>query len=151
MSTDAAILQGERPSSADKQLIAMFDDLEKGQIDFLDQTAKRIIELCTGLLSVLFAVSAFGDKFPPPYLHGNAQSKLLVIGILAFYMLAMLAGLVAILPREYRRFEHNLTEMRRELNRIVKYKATWMRVAAILFVLGSLALAVLIATIIFAA
>jgi hypothetical protein len=132
------------PTDEQKRLVALFDELEKQQVEFLDQAGKRIIELITALLGILFAVAAFGDKFPPAYLQGNTPAKALTLATLACYLAAMLAGVWALQPREYQRYQHNVTEMRQELKKIIGYKARRVKVAGGLFVLGSLALGLLV-------
>jgi hypothetical protein len=54
-------------------------------------------------------------------------------------------------PRTYKHYRHNLTEMREELHKMVADKARPLRVAGILFGLGSVLLAVLIGLIIWTA
>ena len=151
MKKQLPILEGAPPTDEQKRLLALFDEMEKKQVDFLDQAGKRIVELTTGLLGVLFAVAAFGDKFPPPYLQGNDVAKGLTLATLAFYLGAMIMGVRAIRPRDYKRYRHNLTEMRNVLDDIIGYKSRWLKVAGVLFVLGSLTLALLIASIVLAA
>ena len=151
MSEGPPILEGKPLSEEQKQLVAFFQELEKGQLDLLDQAGKRIIELTTGLLGILFAVVAFGDKFPPPYLTGNAALPLLVVLVLLFFLSAMGMGMRTMQPRSYRLYRHNLTEMRDELDRIIANKSRSLRLAGVLFWLGALSLAVLIGLIIFSA
>jgi len=139
------------PTADQKQIKTIFDKLESDQIEFLDQSGKRIIELCTGLLGVLFAVSAFGDKFPPPYIAGNLPAKGLAVAVLTLLILALRAGFLVVRPRRYRRYDYNLSAMRAEITLIVEYKRRWFNVAAWLFVLGSLALAGLVASILLTA
>ncbi len=145
------IYEGQPLSDADKRLIALFDELEKKQIDFLDEAGKRIVELTTGLLGVLFAVTAFGDKFPPPYLAGNRPAQWTAVVTLALYIAAMLCGVVTLWPRSYRRYHHNLTRLGEELENITRHKSRWFTFASGLFVLGSLCLALLIGAVIFSA
>jgi uncharacterized membrane protein len=145
------IVDGGELSDADKRLIALFDKLEEGQLDFLDQAGKRVIELSTAMLAVLFGVTAFGKEFPPPYLVDNTPAKSLALATLLFYLLALLAGVLAVQPRTYRRSHAGLDRLHQELVRIVTYKTRWFRVGAWLLFAGSLALAALIALIIWPA
>jgi hypothetical protein len=144
MSESIPILEGESLSAEDKRLIALFDKMEGEQVEFLDQSGKRIIELCTVMLGLLFAVIAFGDRFPPPYLAQDPRIKWLLLAVLALYLLALIAGVFAVRPRRYARYHHNLSAMRRELEQIVTDKTFWFQIAVGLLVIGSLALACLI-------
>lgn len=145
------IVNGGELSDADKRLIALFDKLEAGQLEFLDVAGKRVIEISTAMLAVLFGVTAFGKEFPPPYLVGNAVAKWLALATLACYLLALLAGVLAVQPRTYARSHAGLDQLRLELARIVQYKSRWFRVGVWLLFAGSFALAALIALIIWPA
>jgi len=145
MSDTIPILEGEPLSAEDKRLIALFDQLETNQIGFLDEAGKRVIELSTLMLGLLLGIAAFGDKFPPAYLAGNTTTKWLVLVTLALYLLALGAGLMAVQPRGYQRYTHNLARLAKELERIASYKTRWFRTATILFGAASLALAALVA------
>jgi cobalamin biosynthesis protein CobD/CbiB len=144
MSDQPPIIKGKPLSDEHKRLIALFDEMRKGQLTFLDEAGKRIIELSTGMLGILLAVAAFGKDFPPPYLKANPFVQILVVCTLAAFVLAVLAGVLTVQPREYDDYEHNLTEMRKQLKQIVTRKARWMKVANWLFFTGTVLLAVLI-------
>lgn len=140
----------KEPSEEGEQLVSLFTDMEVKQLDFLDAAGKSIIERVSALLAVLFAITAFDNTFPPAYLKGNLPAKVLVIVTLILYLLALGAGVVSIQPRSYRRYLHNVSRLGRELEKITQYKMRWVRVAGILFALGTVALAILIITIIWA-
>ena len=146
-----AIPMGKPATDEQEQLVALFNTLETQQLDFLDQAGKRIIELSTGLLGILFAVIAFGDKFPPAYLQGNLAAKGLTVAAVVLYLVTILVAVLGIQPRDYQRYRHNLSEMRRALTRMVHYKAYWVKVAAVLFVLATLALTGLIGVLVWTA
>ena len=148
---NSEILEGQAATPAQERIVALFDKLEAEQLGFWYEAAKRIIELSTLLLGVLFGFTAFGDKFPPPYLVSNAWAKAGVIATLAFYLCATLVALVAAQPREYPRYDYNLSEMRRVLAEIRRYKSRRVKLAAALFALGSLSLALLIGAIVLVA
>ncbi len=151
MNEGPPILQGPPPSDEQKRLLDLFNELEKGQLDLLDQAGKRIVELCTGLMGVLFAVTAFGDKFPPPYLKDDDTAQWLVVLALALYLGAMFAGLWTVQPRRYERHRHNLSEMKKVLEQIIRSKSRALRAAGVLFWLASLMLALLIASVVLGA
>jgi hypothetical protein len=145
------IVDGGELSEAEERLIALFDKLEADQLEFLDAAAKRVIELSTAMLAVLFGVTAFGKDFPPPYLAGNTPAKWLALVTLALYLLALLAGVLAVQPRTYARSHAGVDRLRKELARIVAYKRWWFRASTWLLFGGSLALAALIALVIWPA
>ena len=122
--------------------------MESRQLDFLDEAGKSIIERIATFLAVLFAVTAFGNDFPPKYLVHIAWSKYLVIGILLCYLLALGMGMWAIQPRKYSQYLHNISGMQEQWNLLVTRKRRWVKWAGILFALGTAALAVLIVLIV---
>jgi hypothetical protein len=138
------IQDAQEPSEESKQLITLFNEMESRQLEFLDESGKSLIERVATFLAILFGVSILSPTFPPSYLKGNMTAKGLVIGILACYLGAMAAGMWAIQPRPYRRYLYNVSRLKSELEKITKRKTTWLRVGGILFVLGSVALALLI-------
>ena len=142
------IYDSQEPSEEGKQLVTLFNEMESKQLDFLDESGKSIIERIATFLAVLFGVTAFGSNFPPAYLKDNLPAKALVILTLILYLAAMGAGMWAIQPRFYRHYTYNVSRLGKELEKITKHKMFWLRVAGILFACGSVALAVLIVSII---
>ncbi|MEM7134246.1 MAG: hypothetical protein AAF702_48700 [Chloroflexota bacterium] len=134
---------GKLPDEADSHLATLFQKLEADQLDYLDQAGKRIIELSSALLGVLFAVIAFGENFPPAYLQ-STLAKGLVSVVLVCYLLAIMTAVYGVQPRDYKHYRHNLTEMQRELNKVADFKARWARTSGLIFVLGSAGLALLV-------
>lgn len=126
----------------------IFADLEKKQPDFLDEAAKSIIERIATFLAILFAVIALGGTFPPKFLVHNTHNTFLVIAILLCYLIAMGMGMWAIQPRNYGLYQYNVTRQEKEWKRLIARKKFWVRFAGILFGIGTVALAVLIVSII---
>lgn len=126
----------------------VFADMEKKQPDVLDETAKRIIERIATFLAVLFAVTALGNNFPPRYLVGHFWEKALVIAILACYLVAMFLALWSLQPRKYSVYLFNRSKRQKEWERLLRRKTAWTKAAGLLFVLGTVALALLIGLII---
>lgn len=145
MNPEPPILDGKPLTDEQKRLNALFDEMKKNQLTFLDEAGKRIIELSTGLLGVLFAVTAFGKDFPPAYLKDNLLMQILVVATLLAFVLAVLAGVRTVQPRNYDFYESNLSEMRRELHKIIAHKSRWMQAANWLFFAGTVLLAGLVA------
>jgi hypothetical protein len=150
MSAEPPILAGKPLSDEQKRLNALFDEMKKDQLTFLDEAGKRIIELSTGLLGVLFAVTAFGKDFPPPYLKASPHSQWLAIAVLSVFVLALLFGVLTVQPRNYDYYEYNLTQMQKELDKIVAYKSFCMKVATWAFFAGTLLLAALVGVLVLA-
>jgi len=151
MSETIPILDAKKASPAADRLAALFDDLESKQLDFLDAAGKRITELCTTLLGVVFALTAFGGNFPPPYLKGNALTKGLLGITLLLFLAAILISLYAIQPRTYARYDYNVSKMRETLDSIIQHKSRGVKAAGLLFLLGVTGFVALIASIVWRA
>jgi hypothetical protein len=140
-------IQSEPARSDQIKLKELFDELKKNQLTFLDEAAKRIIELSTGLLGVLFAVVAFGKDFPPPY-FADATNVKLAVATLTLFFLSLLIGFITVQPRNYRYYPNNLTQMEEELRKAIAFKVIFFQIASALFVIGAACLALLIGFII---
>ncbi len=88
----------------------LFSTLETQQLDFLDQAGKRIIELSTGLLGILFAGDRVWRNFPPAYLQGNLPAKGLTVATVVLYLVAIIVAVLGVQPRNYERYRHNLSD-----------------------------------------
>ena len=144
------VVEGRPLSDEHRRLLAQRDEIEKNQLAFLDGSAKRIVELVTLLLGVLFSVISFGDKFPPKYLS-STTSKVAILATLVLYVVSLLLGVIAMNPRRFKHYEHNVSEMRNELDGVIASKLMWSRASAVVFVLATLALAILIGSIVLGA
>lgn len=147
MSEDIPNIPPESPDPEALRLKALFDELRKNQLTLLGDAGKRVIELSTGMLGIIFAVIAFGKDFPPPYLQ-DAVTKNLAVGVLLSFLLALLAGFMCVQPREYKDYPNNVSKMREQLTERLRVKAGWFRAGSVLFVVGSFLLVVLLAVII---
>jgi len=129
----------------EKRLIETFDDLEKHQLEFLDEGGKRIIELTTLLLGLLIGIATLGDEFPPAFLKNNVLGRVFTLAALVLYLGAMFMAMLCVQPRRYERHNYNLTFMREELDRIMAYKMRALWWAGALFCLASASLVLLFA------
>ena len=82
-------------------------------------------------------------------LKDNLLTQILLAGVLALLVAALLCAVLTIQPRKYRFYEHNLSEMRKEWVQLFTYKSNWLRRANWLFFAGTLLLAVSIGILIF--
>lgn len=145
------IQDGQEPSAENKLVVEIFSDAQKNQLNFLDNSGKSMIERIATFLAVIFGITALSTSFPPAYLRGNLPAKVMVIVTLVMYLLAMATAMLVILPRNYNIPTYNVTRMNEELKKITAYKMRYLRIAGMLFALGSVALAVLIVSIIWRA
>jgi hypothetical protein len=136
------------PSEASKRVTAIFDDMESKQLDNLYDAGKSLIERIATFLGVLFGLSILNSTFPPSYLKGNTPVKVLLMAALAGYLLAIGAALWAMQVRFYHRYTYNATRSQAELAKMIRQKVTWLRLAHLLFALGTVLLAALLLVIV---
>ena len=144
MTDPIPIIEGDDLSAEDKRLLAFFDKLEAEQLTYLDEAGKRVIELSTGMLALLFGVTALGKDFTAPYLTGNQPTKWLAMIALILYLLAMAAGIVAVQPHAYAVSRHGLTDKRRTLDEMLARKSLAFRTGMLLFFVASATLVLLV-------
>lgn len=142
------IYDAEEPSEESKRVNAIFEDLETKQPDTLDESSKGLIERIAIFLGVLFGVTVLSNTFPPPYLHGNTIAKVIITISLVCFLCSIAAATWSIRVRPYRRYTHNITETSRELERLLRHKMLWSRIANIWFAFGAAALGVLLIVIV---
>src|SRR5437870_730059 len=138
------IYQAQEPSEKSKRVNAALDELETKQLETLDESGKSIIERIATFLGILFGISVLSNNFPPAYLKGNTPAKVMIIVSLICFLLSIGAGIWATQVRSYRRYTYNVTRAGEELVHMIQHKMFWLRVANLLFALGTIALAVLL-------
>jgi hypothetical protein len=138
------IQDSQEPSDESKRIKAVFDDIESKQLDTLDESGKSIIERIATFLGILFGISVLSNNFPPAYLKGNTPAKVMIIVSLICFLLSIGAGIWATQVRSYRWYTYNVTRAGEEIVHMIQHKMFWLRVANLLFALGTIALAVLL-------
>lgn len=128
-------------TEADRRLREWFDNQERENVNRLEEGAKTIIQLVTGLYGALFAVLALADQ--PVFL---AQRSVQVAGTVAmlFYLAALFAALAVVFPTRHVYQEDNLTSMQLALKQMLASKLFALRVALVAFLIGSASLALVI-------
>jgi hypothetical protein len=130
------IIRPQKIKDDEQNLDTLFDQLETKQLDFLDESGKRIIEIASTLIGINFGIIALGSDFPPPYLQNNRLIINTLSTALVLFATAIVTGMIAIQPRVYRRYRHNLTLMREAFDKIIAHKMRWVKLAAALLGLG---------------
>jgi hypothetical protein len=138
------VYQAHDPSETSKRVNAIFDEMESKQLDNLNEAGKTLIERIATFLGVLFGLSILNNNFPPSYLVGNTPARVLLIAALAGYLLAIGAALWATQVRFSHRYTSNVTRSQTELVTMIRHKVGWLRLANVLFALGTVLLAALL-------
>jgi hypothetical protein len=124
-----------------RRLREWFAKQEERNLDKLENGAKTIVQLVTGLYGLLFAVLAISDQ--PSYLGRPAVRWLGTMGMLAFFI-ALLAALVTLFPWCSTFQENNLSEMERVSQRVLNRKLWGLGTSLAAFLAGVCLLAVMI-------
>jgi hypothetical protein len=122
-------------TTADRALREWFDEQERGNLTRLEEGAKTITQLATGLYGVLFAVLAFSGNPTPAYLRDPVVHWLGSISLAALF-LALLAGLLTLYPFRAIIQQDNLSDMQRALAAMRRRKLWSLRAALWFFVIG---------------
>ena len=109
----------------------------------IEEAARLLIGLVTGLLGALFGVLTVSAEKLPAYL---SQPLIKGCGVAAvvLWLLALLSGLLVVLPRRWRANAGNPAEQKQVFGNILAYKSRWLTVAVICFGLGILALGIVL-------
>lgn len=131
-------------SPEDRALREWFAKQEKRNLERLEDGAKTIVQLVTGLYGLLFAVLAISDH--PAYLGRPVVQWLGTLGMLAFFV-ALLSALVTLFPWRATFQEDNLSEMQRVNQQVLKRKLWGLGTALGAFLVGVCLLAVMITSV----
>lgn len=111
----------------------------------LEEAARLLIGLITGLLGVLFGVLTLSAETLPAYLS-LPLIKLFGVGAVGFWLLSLLCGLVVVTPRKWRSDTGKPDTQKAVFRQMLRYKSAWLRAAVILFGLAIAALGVVLVT-----
>ncbi len=121
-------------SAQDEQLNTLFDQMESGSLETLENAARQIITLSTALLAAFLGLLAFKDV--PAYL---AFLEIRIIGAAALlsFFLALFAALFAVSPKRYEFPRASLTAKRNALDNMLKRKQVAVGWASWIFGAGA--------------
>lgn len=122
-------------SESDERLEKLFDEMESGSLETLENAARQIITLSTALLGAFFGLLAFKDA--PAYL-GFLEIKVIGAMALTAFLLSLFLALRAVSPRRYEFPQASLTAKRKALNEMLKRKQVSVVWASWVFGLGAL-------------
>lgn len=134
-------IRAETP--AEKALYEWFQKQSLASPDTLEEAARLIIGLVTGLLGALFGVLTVASNPLPKYL-GDPVVRTLGIVDVVFLLFALIASLAVVLPR---RWTFNPTQPASEIatfEKILNRKSSALLVALIAFGAGVVALGVVL-------
>jgi hypothetical protein len=130
-------------SDDDRALRIWFSEQRAKNLDRLEEGAKAIAQLVTGLYGVLFAILAFSSDPAPAYLR-DGTVRFLGVGAVGAFFLALLATLAVIFPRANAYKQDELTSMRRARKQMEQIKSWGLILGLVFFLIGMAYLAALI-------
>lgn len=119
----------------DERLEKLFDEMESGSLETLENAARQIITLSTALLGAFFGLLAFKDA--PVYL-GFLEIKIIGAGALLAFLAALFFALRAVSPKRYDFPRASLTAKRRALDEMLQRKHGAVNWASWIFGIGAL-------------
>jgi hypothetical protein len=138
------IYDGRVETSEEEALREWFDKQVIAAPDNLEAAARHIITLASSLLTLLFAVLAVaGDPLPPYFAFPGV--RWLGVAAVLLLLLALAAALGTVFPYPWAANSARPDEQRVAFRRLLARKSRFMRVAAISFFLGLVALGTVLA------
>lgn len=134
-SKDEIVVASSALSDSDERLEKLFDEMESGSLETLENAARQIITLSTALLGAFFGLLAFKDA--PTYL-GYFEVKVIGAFALISFMAALYFALQAVSPKRYEFPRASLTEKRKILDEMLTIKHDSVKWASWVFGLGAL-------------
>jgi hypothetical protein len=118
----------------DERLEKLFDEMESGSLETLENAARQIITLSTALLGAFFGLLAFKDA--PTYLGFVEIKAIGAIALIAF-LSSLLLALRAVSPYPYEFPQASLTAKRKVLDELLIRKQDSLSLASWIFGIGA--------------
>lgn len=116
---DEIVAASSALSESDERLEKLFDKMESGSLETLENAARQIITLSTALLGAFFGLLAFKDA--PTYL-GFVEIKVIGATALTAFLFSLFLALRAVSPKRYEFPQASLTAKRKALNEMLERK-----------------------------
>jgi hypothetical protein len=139
------VLSIREENSEEKKLREWFETQSLESPKNLEEAARLLIGLVTGLLGALFGVLTISAETLPAYLS-SPVIKGFGVGAVGLWLLSLLCGLVVVTPREWQSDAGKPDTQIQVFRQLLHYKAAWLRVSAILFGGAVFALGVVLVT-----
>lgn len=130
------------PTPDEEALHSWFLEQEKDPSKNLEEAARQIIQLVSTLYAVIFGIIALAANPLPAYL-AKANVRALGVLVVLSYLAALLAALVVVVPSTYRYARASQTQRQAVFDAVMRRKVVALRLALLVFALGSVAFAAL--------
>jgi uncharacterized protein YjeT (DUF2065 family) len=137
------VLSIREESSDEKKLREWFETQSLESPKNIEDAARLLIGLVTGLLGALFGVLTVSAETLPAYLS-LPFVKFFGVGAVVLWLASLLCGLAVVTPRKWQSDAGKPEAQRQVFKEILKYKSNWLRVSVVFFGLAVLALGVVL-------
>ena len=140
---DKRVLSIREESTEEKKLREWFEDQALEGPKTVEDAARLLIGLVTGLLGALFGVLAISAEKLPGYLSLPLVRWAGVAAVI-LWLLSLLAGLVVVLPRKWQTYAGKPDTQSQVFLQILAFKSGWLTTCVLFFGMGILGLGVVL-------
>ncbi len=139
------VLSIREETPEEKKLREWFETQSLESPKTLEDAARLLIGLVTGLLGALFGVLTVSAETLPAYLS-LPFVKVFGVGAVGLWLLSLLCGLVVVTPRKWQSDAGKPETQRQAFAQILKYKSDWLKASVFFFGIAVFALGVVLVT-----
>jgi len=139
------VLSIREETSEEKKLREWFETQALESPKNLEEAARLLIGLVTGLLGALFGVLTVSAETLPAYLSLSAVKWCGILAVV-LWLLSLLCALVVVTPRRWQSDAGKPETQSEVVKKMLNYKSGWLRASVILFGLAVVALGVVLVT-----
>ena len=139
------VLSIREENQEEKKLREWFETQSLESPKNLEEAARLLIGLVTGLLGALFGVLTISAEKLPAYLS-LPSIKLFGVAAVGLWLLSLLCGLVVVTPRKWQSDAGRPDKQKMVFGQMLSHKSTWLKASTILFGLAIIALGIVLIT-----
>jgi len=139
------VLSIREENTEEKKLREWFETQSLESPKNIEDAARLLIGLVTGLLGALFSVLTISAEKLPAYLS-LPLIKVFGVGAVGLWLTSLLCGLVVVTPRKWQSDAGKPDTQNQVFKEILKYKSAWLRASVILFGIAIIALGIVLTT-----
>ena len=132
-------------NAQEKKLREWFETQSLESPKNLEEAARLLIGLVTGLLGALFGVLTISAETLPSYLSLTSV-KAFGVGAVSLWLLSLLCGLVVVIPLKRQSDAGNPYTQQKVFRELLIHKSTWLKYSVIFFGLAVVALGIVLIT-----
>jgi len=139
------VISTREETSEEKKLREWFELQTLESPKNLEEAARLLIGLVTGLLGALFGVLTVSAETLPAYLS-LPMVKGFGIAAVVLWLLSLLCGLFVVIPRKWQSDAGKPETQSQVFRQMLSHKSVWLRASVILFGMAVIALGVVLVT-----